>query len=339
VLNTAITVAMIGVGLWLWTAGAATIGVVTMAAMLTLRVTAMSNWIAFSALSIFGEIGVVEDGAQTLSPAHEITDRPAARDAAVREGRIRFEDVTFRYGRPTGGVAGFALDIAPGEKVGLVGRSGAGKSTAVSLLLRLYDVEGGRITLDGADIRDITQDSLRRAIGVVTQDTAIFNRSALDNILYGRPEAGREAAVEAARRARAHEFIETLRDGRGRTGYDAHLGERGVKLSGGQRQRIALARAILKDAPVLVLDEATSALDSEVEAEIQTALAEVMQGKTVLAIAHRLSTIAQMDRIVAMDAGAVVETGSHAELLARGGLYADLWARQSGGFLGDGHLG
>ena len=336
VLNTAITVGMIGVGLWLWIAGAATIGVVAMAAMLTLRATAMSNWIAFSAMSIFGEVGTVEDGAQTLSPPHEITDRPGAQPTVAAEGRIAFEGVTFRYGRTIGGVAGLDLTIAPGEKVGLVGRSGAGKSTAVSLLLRLYDVEQGRITLDGTDIRDLTQDSLRRSIGVVTQETAIFNRSALDNILYGRPEAGREAAIEAAHRARAHGFIETLRDGRGRTGYDAHLGERGVKLSGGQRQRIALARAILKNAPVLVLDEATSALDSEVEAEIQAALAEVMQGKTVLAIAHRLSTIAQMDRIVAMDAGRVVESGSHAELLARGGLYADLWARQSGGFIGDG---
>jgi ATP-binding cassette subfamily B protein len=232
-------------------------------------------------------------------------------------------------------VDGLTLDLKPGEKVGLVGRSGAGKSTVVALLLRLYDVEAGCVTLDGTDIRDLTQDALRRAVAVVTQETAIFNRSALDNILYGCPEAGREAAIEAAKRARAHDFILGLRDGRGRQGYDAHLGERGVKLSGGQRQRIALARAILKDAPVLVLDEATSALDSEVEAEIQDALAAVMKGKTVLAIAHRLSTIARMDRIVAMEGGRVAESGTHDELLARKGLYADLWARQSGGFLGD----
>jgi ATP-binding cassette subfamily B protein len=334
ILNTAATIAMIGLALWLWTSGAATLGVVAMAAMLTLRATAMSNWIAMSAMAVFGEIGTVEDGAHTLSPPHGVADRPGALDSLRPEGRIRFEGVRFAYGRETGGVRDLDLAIEPGEKVALVGPSGAGKSTAVSLLLRLYDVEGGRVTLDGVDLRDMTQDALRLAIGTVTQETAIFNRSALDNILYGRPEAGREAAVEAARKARAHEFVAGLRDGRGRTGYDAHLGERGVKLSGGQRQRIALARAILKDAPILVLDEATSALDSEVEAEIQAALHDVMRGKTVLAIAHRLSTIAEMDRIVVMDQGRVVEQGPHARLLAAGGLYARLWARQSGGFIG-----
>ncbi|SEA14712.1 ABC transporter ATP-binding protein [Rubrimonas cliftonensis] len=334
ILNVLVTLALIGGALWLWQVGSASIGVVAMAAMLTFRLTNMSNWIAFSALSIFGEIGTIEDGAQTLSPRHDITDRPGARDPAPVTGRVRFEDVTFRYGRETGGVAGLDVDIAAGEKVALVGRSGAGKSTAVSLLLRLYDVEKGRVTLDGADIRDLTQDGLRRAVGTVTQETAIFNRSALANILYGRPEAGLEAAMEAAKRARAHDFIEGLRDGRGRTGYAAHLGERGVKLSGGQRQRIALARAILKDAPVLLLDEATSALDSEVEADIQAALEEVMRDKTVLAIAHRLSTIAAMDRVLVLDQGRVVEQGPHGALLAKGGLYAQLWARQSGGFLG-----
>jgi ATP-binding cassette subfamily B protein len=335
-LNTAVTVAMVGAALALWLTGATTVGVLAMATMLVLRATAMSNWIAFSAMGVFGEIGTIEDGARTLAKPHEITDAPAARDPVRPRGGVRFEGVTFRYGRETGGVAGLDLTVAAGEKVGLVGPSGAGKSTAVSLLLRLYDPEAGRVTLDGVDLRDLTQDGLRRAIAAVTQETAIFNRSALDNILYGRPEAGREAAERAARRARAHDFVATLRDGKGRTGYDAHLGERGVKLSGGQRQRVALARAILKDAPILLLDEATSALDSEVEAEIQAALAEAMQGKTVIAIAHRLSTIAHMDRIVAMDGGRVVEDGTHAELLARGGLYAGLWARQSGGFLGDG---
>jgi ATP-binding cassette subfamily B protein len=333
-LNTLFMLAILGTGLALWSSGAATIGVLAMAVMLTLRATAMSNWIAFTAMSIFGELGAVEDGAKTLSPPHDIVDRLNAITPSRVEGRVAFEGVVYRYGKPTGGVDGLQFELAPGEKVGLAGRSGAGKSTAVSLLLRLYDVEQGRVTLDGVDIRDLSQDALRRAVSVVTQDVAVFNRSALDNILYGNPEADRGAAVDAAKRARAHDFIETLSDGRGRKGYDAHLGERGVKLSGGQRQRIALARAILKDAPVLVLDEATSALDSEVEAEIQGALTDVMRGKTVLAIAHRLSTIAMMDRIIVMDGGRVVEQGRHAELLRRGGIYADLWHRQSGGFFG-----
>ncbi|RAH99582.1 multidrug ABC transporter ATP-binding protein [Acuticoccus sediminis] len=333
VMNVLLTLALIGIALWLYHVGAGTIGVIAMASIMTLRLTAMSNWIAQSALSIFGELGTIEDGAHTLSPPHDIVDAPDAVDPKATRGHVDFQNVTFRYGRPIGGVAGLSLDIAPGEKVGLVGRSGAGKSTAVSLLLRLHDVEEGRILLDGTDIRDLSQDGLRRAIATVTQETAIFNRSALDNILYGRPEAGREAAVAAARRAKAHDFITDLADMKGRLGYEAHLGERGVKLSGGQRQRIALARAILKDAPVLVLDEATSALDSEVEADIQEALTEVMAGKTVIAIAHRLSTIAAMDRIVVLDAGRVVESGPHGELLDRGGLYAELWARQSGGFL------
>ena len=334
-LNAVATLAMIGAAVALWRSGDATLGVIAMASMLTLRLTAMSNWIAFSAMSIFSEIGTLEDGARTLSPRHEIEDPQPARALPAPRGRIRFEGVSFRYGGEVGGVAGFDLELAPGEKVGLVGRSGAGKSTVASLLLRLYDVEAGRVTVDGVDVREIAQDDLRRAVATVTQDTAIFNRSTLDNILYGAPEAGRAAAVEAAARARADGFIRDLRDGKGRAGYDAHLGERGVKLSGGQRQRIALARAIVKDAPVLVLDEATSALDSEVEAEIQAALEAVMRGKTVLAIAHRLSTLAAMDRIVVMDRGRVVEQGPHATLLAQGGLYAELWARQSGGFLAE----
>ncbi|MGF1660455.1 MAG: ABC transporter ATP-binding protein [Rubrimonas sp.] len=332
ILNAAATLAMLGLGLWLWRDGSASIGAVAAAAMLTLRLTQMANWMAMSAMAIFGEIGTIEDGARTLSPAHGVTDRPGAADG-VAAGPIRFENVVFRYGRATGGVGPLDFEVAEGEKLALVGRSGAGKSTLVGLLLRLRDVEQGRIAIGGVDIRDMTQDGLRRMIGVVTQETAIFNRSALDNILYGRPEASVEEAVAAARAAQADDFIRGLRDGRGREGYAAHLGERGVKLSGGQRQRIALARAILKDAPILVLDEATSALDSEVEAEIQQALRAAMAGKTVLAIAHRLSTIAEMDRILTLDEGRVVEAGAHAALLAQGGLYAGLWARQSGGFL------
>ncbi|MEM6849483.1 MAG: ABC transporter ATP-binding protein [Pseudomonadota bacterium] len=331
VLNVVVTLGLIGGALWAWHVGHTSVGVVAMAAMMTIRLTAMSNWMAQSALSIFGELGTIEDGAKTLSPAHEVVDRPGAVAPETVRGAVRFEDVTFRYGRQVGGIGGFNLDIAPGEKVGLVGRSGAGKSTAVSLLLRLYDVETGRITIDGHDVRDLTQDRLRQAIAMVTQETAIFNRSALDNVLYGRPDAGADAAFEAARRAEAHEFILGLCDSRGREGYEAKLGERGVKLSGGQRQRIALARAILKDAPVLVLDEATSALDSEVEASIQTALRRVMEGKTVLAIAHRLSTLSAMDRIVVMDEGRIAEQGTHNALVRSGGLYASLWERQSGG--------
>ena len=335
VLNTLTTVAMIGGALWFYEIGQATLGVIAMASMMTLRLTAMANWISQSALSIFGELGTIEDGASTLSPAHEVVDKPDAHTPAKVRGAVQFRDVSFRYGRENGGVANLSFAVAPGEKVGLVGRSGAGKSTAVSLLLRLHDVEEGAVMVDGIDVRDLSQDGLRRSVATVTQEPAIFHRSALDNVLYGRPEATPEEAYEAARRARADGFIGDLQDVKGRAGYQAHLGERGVKLSGGQRQRIALARAILKDAPILVLDEATSALDSQVESEIQDALRDVMRGKTVLAIAHRLSTIAAMDRIVVMDEGRVVEEGPHGLLLARGGLYADLWARQSGGFLAD----
>ncbi|MEO8531288.1 MAG: ATP-binding cassette domain-containing protein, partial [Deltaproteobacteria bacterium] len=246
----------------------------------------------------------------------------------------QMQGVSFAYGRKKGGLDDVTLTIQPGEKIGLVGASGAGKTTLVSLLLRLYDTEKGAVLIDGSDVRHVTQESLRRQIGMVTQETAMFNRTARDNILYGRPEATDEELFESARRASAHDFILQLQDHKGRNGYGAFLGERGVKLSGGQRQRIALARAILKDAPILVLDEATSALDSEVEAEIQEALEEVMEGKTVLAIAHRLSTIARMDRIIVMDQGAIVEMGTHAELLAKDGFYARYWNRQSGGFLG-----
>ena len=316
-----------------WSNGSASAGDVAATGAVSLRIAQMTGWVSFTLMGVYSHIGEIEDGMRTLTPPHGLTDAPDAEVLEVREGRIEMEDVRYTYGRGDGGIEGVLLAVAPGEKVGVVGASGAGKTTLVSLLLRLYDVEGGAIRVDGRDLREVTQESLRRAIALVTQETAMFNRSARENILYGRPDASEEEMVEAARRAEAHDFILGLKDHAGRTGYDAHLGERGVKLSGGQRQRIALARAILKDAPILVLDEATSALDSEVEASIQAALSRVMEGKTVLAIAHRLSTLTEMDRIVVLDEGRVVEEGTHAELLGRGGLYARYWRRQSGGFL------
>lgn len=322
---------VIGLAVWLWQIGTATIGDLGAAAALILRATQMSGWVAWSALGVFSNIGIVEDGAATLSVDHDITDDDKALALPRANGAIQYNNVTFEYGRDTGGVRTLNLNIEPGSRVGLVGRSGAGKSTLVNLLLRLYDVETGSITLDGHDIRNVTQESLRQQIAMVTQDTAMFNRSARDNILYGAADGG--DAEEAARIARADIFIEDLRDRDGREGFDAHIGERGVKLSGGQRQRIAIARAVLKDAPILVLDEATSALDSEVEAEIQDELASLMRGKTVIAIAHRLSTIAHLDRIIVMDAGQIVEDGTHEELIAKNGQYASFWSRQSGGFL------
>jgi ATP-binding cassette subfamily B protein len=271
---------------------------------------------------------------RTLTPPHTLVDGPDATPLGRISGAVDFQDVTFAYGRTAGGLDRVNLKIKSGEKLGIVGASGAGKSTLVALLLRLYDAESGRILVDGHDVRDVTQESLRRQVAMVTQETAMFNRSARDNILYGRPDATENDVIMAAKQAEADEFIQGLQDHKGRTGYDAYLGERGVKLSGGQRQRIALARAFLKDAPILVLDEATSALDSEVEAQVQGALHRIMQGKTVLAIAHRLSTIAEMDRIVVLDMGRIVEQGSHEELLSKGGLYARYWSRQSGGFIG-----
>ncbi|WP_415184473.1 ABC transporter ATP-binding protein [Phaeovulum sp.] len=327
-------VLLVGGTLMLWQQGSATAGEIASAGAISIRIAQMTGWVSMSLMGIWGSVGEVEDGMRTLTPPHTLTDIPGAHTLTRVKGEIRFDDVRFAYGGETGGVDGLRLTIAPGERLGIVGASGAGKSTLVALLLRLYDTEAGAVLIDGQDLRDVTQESLRRNIGMVTQETAMFNRSARDNILYGRPDATMDEVIAAARAAEAHEFILALQDHLGNRGYDANLGERGVKLSGGQRQRIALARAFLKDAPILVLDEATSALDSEVEAAIQSALHRIMTGKTVLAIAHRLSTLSEMDRIVVMEAGQIVETGTHAELLAKGGLYARYWNRQSGGFIG-----
>ncbi|MEM1363012.1 MAG: ABC transporter ATP-binding protein [Pseudomonadota bacterium] len=324
---------LIGGGVLLWSNGQASVGDIAAAGAISTRIAQMTGWVSFTLMAIYANIGEVEDGIRTLTPPYTLNDADDAVALDHGRGHIAFEDVGFAYGRQTGGVTGMSLTVAPGEKLGIVGASGAGKSTLVALLLRLYDPETGRITVSGQDISKVTQSSLRRQIGMVTQETAMFNRSAFDNIRYGFPEADLDDVVAAAEKAEAHEFITGLKDHQGREGYEAYLGERGVKLSGGQRQRIALARAILKDAPILVLDEATSALDSEVEAAIQSALERVMQGKTVLAIAHRLSTIAQMDRIIVMEDGQIVEQGSHDQLLALGGVYARFWSHQSGGFL------
>jgi ATP-binding cassette, subfamily B, bacterial len=317
----------------LWQNGQATPGEIAATGAVAMRIAQMTGWVSFTLMAVYANVGEVEDGMRTLTPPHTLTDAPGAVTLPRVEGRIAFEGVSFAYGRQAGGIEGIDLVIEPGQKLGIVGASGAGKSTLVALLLRLYDTEKGRITLDGTDIREVTQDSLRHQIAMVTQETAMFNRPAMENIRYGRPEATDEEVFAAASRAEAHGFILGLRDHRGREGYGAFLGERGVKLSGGQRQRIALARAFLKDAPVLVLDEATSALDSEVEAAIQSTLSDVMEGKTVIAIAHRLSTLAAMDRIIVLDAGRIVEDGTHDSLLEQDGLYARYWNRQSGGFI------
>ncbi|WP_370046977.1 MULTISPECIES: ABC transporter ATP-binding protein [Salipiger] len=327
-------VLLIGGALLFWSRGFVTAGDIAATGAVAIRLSQMTGWVSFTLMGIFANIGEIEDGIRTITPAHTLLDTPGAEPLVVTEGRIEFREVGFAYGREGGGgIEHIALDIRPGEKVGVVGASGAGKSTMVALLLRLYDAEQGGIYIDGQNISEVTQESLRRQIGMVTQETAMFNRSALDNIRYGRPDASMEEVIAAAEKAEAHAFIQTLRDHMGREGYDAHLGERGVKLSGGQRQRIALARAILKDAPILVLDEATSALDSEVEASIQEALERVMEGKTVLAIAHRLSTLSEMDRIIVLDRGHIAEAGTHEALLAKRGLYARYWDRQSGGFV------
>ena len=335
-LNALLVAAIAVSSVWLASRGVIGVGVVAMAVPLSWQIVSMSGWVAFQVSAIFENVGVVQEGAGTIARPLELPDSLEARDLDVPRGEIRFEDVTFGYGTPRKVIDDFSLTIRPGEKIGVVGRSGAGKSTLVNLLLRFFEPAEGRVLIDGQDISGATQESLRGAISVVTQDTSLLHRSIAENIAYGRPGAPREAIEQAAKRAAAHDFILGLTDLHGRGGYAAHVGERGVKLSGGQRQRVAIARVILKDAPILVLDEATSALDSEVEAAIQASLDDLMADKTVIAVAHRLSTIARMDRLVVMDRGRIVEQGTHAELIARNGLYADLWRRQSGGFLDDG---
>ena len=339
-LSMGLTAGMCSMALWLWSSGAVGIGAVAASTAMALRLQGMSHWIMWEMTSLFENIGTVQDGMKTLSLPRTVLDVPAAAELVVPRGEVRFDHASFRYsGAGRHVINDMTLTVAPGEKIGLVGRSGAGKSTLVNLLLRFHDLESGRILIDGQDIAKVTQDSLRRHIGMVTQDTSLLHRSVSDNIDYGRPDAGDAAVRSAAERAEAHEFIQTLGDAKGRQGYEAHVGERGVKLSGGQRQRVAIARVMLKDAPILLLDEATSALDSEVEAAIQQSLYTLMEGKTVIAIAHRLSTIAAMDRLIVLDEGRVVEEGDHKTLLSQNGLYARLWAHQSGGFLGDGAEG
>ena len=322
-----------GLAIWLWSEGKVTMGAIALSTGLVIRINNMSGWIMWVVNGIFDNIGTVQDGLTTIAQPRAVRDREAAAPLDVTHGAVRFEHIHFHYGKQGGVIAGLDLAVRAGEKIGVVGPSGAGKSTLVNVLLRLYDLEGGRILIDGQDIAGVTQQSLRSQIGVVTQDTSLLHRSIRDNLLYGRPDASEAQILDAVRKARADEFIPQLLDGEGRRGYEALVGERGVKLSGGQRQRIAIARVLLKDAPILVLDEATSALDSEAEAAIQDSLDLLMQGKTVIAIAHRLSTIARMDRLVVLDKGRIVETGTHAELIAHEGLYARLWARQTGGFV------
>jgi ATP-binding cassette subfamily B multidrug efflux pump len=333
-LNGFLIVAVIGWALVLWYQGQASVGTVAATSALVLRLNNMTYWIMWATTALVQALGVVAEGMETITHPIGLTDVSGAKPLELRQGLIQIEGVSHHYGRGSGGLQAVTLTVRPGEKIGVVGRSGAGKSTLVKLMLRFYDAEAGRILIDGQDISGVTQESLRRQIGMVQQDSSLMHRSVRDNILYGRPDATEEQMIAAAKQAEAHEFILTLQDPQGRTGYDAHVGERGVKLSGGQRQRVALARVILKDAPILILDEATSALDSEAEAAIQAALYGVMEGKTVIAIAHRLSTIAAMDRIVVIEDGRIVEEGRHAELLNSGGLYARFWARQSGGFIG-----
>jgi ATP-binding cassette subfamily B multidrug efflux pump len=333
-LNGCLIASVTGLAIWLWYHGQASVGAVAAATTLVLRLNNMTYWIMWAMTNLVQNLGVVAEGMETIAQPIGLVDAPGAKPLQLREGRIEISHLSHHYGRGHGGLADLSLSIRPGEKIGVVGRSGSGKTTLVKLMLRFYDPESGQILIDGQDIARVTQDSLRLRIGMVQQDSSLLHRSVRDNILYGRPEASKAEMVEAVRRAEAHEFILELRDPEGRAGYDAQVGERGVKLSGGQRQRVALARVILKDAPILILDEATSALDSEVEAAIQETLYGVMEGKTVIAIAHRLSTIARMDRIVVLDDGRVVEDGTHAALLAKNGLYARFWERQSGGFIG-----
>ncbi|MDW2981071.1 ABC transporter ATP-binding protein [Rhodanobacter sp. KK11] len=332
-LNGFLIVGTSALALWLWSEGRVTVGAIALSTGLVIRINNMSGWIMWVVNGIFENVGTVQDGITTISRPRAVQDREGAMPLEVTNGGVHFEHIHFHYGKQGGVIAGLDLAVRAGEKIGLVGPSGAGKSTLVNVLLRLYDLEAGRILIDGQDIAHVTQESLRSQIGVVTQDTSLLHRSIRDNLLYGRPDASEAQIMEAVRKARADEFIPNLSDGEGRRGYDALVGERGVKLSGGQRQRIAIARVLLKDAPILVLDEATSALDSEAEAAIQDSLDILMQGKTVIAIAHRLSTIARMDRLVVLDKGQIVETGTHAELIAHEGLYARLWRRQTGGFV------
>ncbi|MGC3931686.1 ABC transporter ATP-binding protein [Pseudomonas atacamensis] len=333
-MNGLLIVGTTALALWLWTQSLITVGAIALATGLVIRIVNMSGWIMWVVTGIFENIGMVQDGLRTISQPVSVTDREQAKPLAVASGEVRFEHVDFHYGKKRGIIGDLNLTIKPGEKIGLIGPSGAGKSTLVNLLLRLYDVEGGRILIDGQNIADVGQESLRARIGMITQDTSLLHRSIRDNLLYGKPDATDAELWEAVHKARADEFIPLLSDAEGRTGFDAHVGERGVKLSGGQRQRIAIARVLLKDAPILIMDEATSALDSEVEAAIQESLETLMQGKTVIAIAHRLSTIARMDRLVVLENGKIAESGTHAELLAHRGLYARLWAHQTGGFVG-----
>ncbi|MFY9459192.1 MAG: ABC transporter ATP-binding protein [Aquabacterium commune] len=335
-LSMLLILATTGVSLWLWVQGQVGIGAVAAATAMALRLNGISHWMMWEMAALFEHIGTVQDGINTLSKPHTVVDKPGAPALQVGRGEVRFDQVRFGYGGQRTVIDGLNLHIRPGEKIGLVGRSGAGKTTILNLLLRFYDVESGRVLIDGQDIAQVQQDSVRAQVGMVTQDTSLLHRSVRDNILYGRPDASDADMHRAAERAEAADFIQTLTDAHGRKAFEAHVGERGVKLSGGQRQRIAIARVMLKDAPILLLDEATSALDSEVEAAIQASLYKLMEGKTVVAVAHRLSTIAAMDRLIVMDQGRIVEEGDHASLLAQGGLYARLWSHQSGGFLVEG---
>ncbi len=334
-LNSLLIFSVGALSIYLWLEGAVSTGAIAIAIGLNLRLNGMSQWIMWEVSALFENVGTVQDGINTLSRSREVQDKPDAPPLKVGDGEIRFDQVRFHYGQSEGLFENFSLNIKPGEKIGLIGRSGSGKSTLVNLLLRFHDTEAGRILIDDCDISDIEQKSLRAAVGVVTQDTSLLHRSVRDNILYGRPEATEAEMIEAAKKAHAHDFIQGLSDLSGNIGYEAQVGERGVKLSGGQRQRIAIARVLLKDAPILVLDEATSALDSEVESAIQENLYRLMQGKTVIAIAHRLSTIAAMDRLIVLDEGSIVEQGNHEQLIASGGIYSQLWSHQSGGFLGN----
>ncbi|WP_017011147.1 ATP-binding cassette domain-containing protein [Enterovibrio calviensis] len=335
IINYTLVFSIAAISIWLWLDSAISVGAIAIAVSLALRINGMSKWIMWEIGLLFENIGTVVDGMTTLSKPVEVSDKDNAAALNVPKGEISFDNVRFHYGEGKGVIEKLNLNIKPGEKVGLVGRSGAGKSTLVNLLMRFHDVEGGMIRIDGQNISEVTQDSLRANIGMVTQDTSLLHRSIRDNILYGNPDAGEDAMHEASRRAQAHDFIETLSDPHGNTGYDSQVGERGVKLSGGQRQRVAISRVLLKDAPILLLDEATSALDSEVEAAIQESLYQLMEGKTVIAIAHRLSTIAAMDRLIVLDNGEIAEEGTHQELIASGGIYAQLWQHQTGGFIGD----